>query len=102
MEPAPKRFSMGPIFGTQENFERYRITNLVQGRADLLRHKPPRLVLTGYGNFKEQTEQMHRRLEALRVPHRYDNQTRRRHDWHSGWFLETVRHLMAKAEEGKP
>ena len=30
MEPRPARFGMGPIFGTQENFEQYQITTLAR------------------------------------------------------------------------
>jgi len=94
MEQTPERFGMASVFGTQEHFERYRITDLLQRRADLLRDERPRLVLTGHGNFGAATEQMHRRLDALRIPHRYDNRTHRRHDWHSGWFADTVRRLV--------
>ena len=102
MEQAPERFEMASIFGTQENFARYRITDLLQARAATLRDERPRLVLAGHGNFGAQTEQMHRRLDALGIPHRYDNRTRRRHDWHSGWFADTVRRLVEARGEPHP
>jgi len=102
MEQTPDRFNMASVFGTQANFERYRITDLLQRRADLLCAGPPRLVLAGHGNFAAHTEQMHRRLDALRIPHRYDNRTRRTHDWHSGWFAETVRYLTEARGEHQP
>ena len=102
MEQTPERFGMGAVFGTRENFERYRITDLLQDRADQLRGERPRLVLAGYGNFGGQVKRMHRRLEALRIPHRFDNRTRRRHDWHSGWFAETVRHLIEAGGDPQP
>jgi len=102
MEQTPERFEMASVFGTQEHFERYRITDLLQRRADLLRTGPPRLVLTGHGNFGAHAERMHRRLEAMRIPHRYENRTRRQHDWHSGWFAETVRHLIEARGEQRP
>ena len=37
MEQRPARFGMGPIFGTQENFEQYRITTLLDRQAPDLR-----------------------------------------------------------------
>ena len=97
MKQAPDAFGMEQVFATPENFEAYKITALVERRANLLRPQPPRLVLMGYGNFREDTVQMHDRLAALGVTHLYDNQTERRHDWHSGWLAEAVKYLMAPA-----
>src|ERR1043166_3437601 len=51
-----------PIFGTQENFERYRITNLLRAHAAELPASTlnaPRLILTGYAFFRSQHEQVH-------------------------------------------
>jgi len=101
MEQTPERFGMARIFGTAENFARYRLTDLLRRQADRLRAAPPRLVLTGYGNFGPDTERMHRYLEALGIPHRYANRTRRPHHWHSGWFEETVR-LLVEARAQTP
>jgi len=95
MEQAPRKYGMAANFGTQENFEHYRITALVERRAGLLRQNPARLVLMGYGNFRSQTEAMHRKMLALGIPHVYDNATERRHHWESGWFAGAVRRLMA-------
>jgi len=95
MEQAPTKFGMAEIFGSQENFERYRITALVERQAGLLKEGPARLVLMGYGNFRAPTEAMHRKMVALGIPHVYDNTTRHRHHWESGWFAGAVRRLMA-------
>lgn len=90
VEDRPARFGMGPIFGTQESFEQYRITNLFKERAAELRAKPPRLVLTGYGNFRDQQQAAHRQMTALEIPHVWRDGPRRKHDWHSGWVAEAV------------
>jgi hypothetical protein len=102
LEETPKRFGMHTIFGSQENLERYRITRLLEQRAALLRSGPPRLVLTGHGNFGADVRRVHEKMMAWGIPHRYDNGTARKHDWHSGWFAETVGYLMASAGEGRP
>lgn len=94
MEQAPKKYEMGGVFATQENFERYKITALLEQKAALLKAGPPRLALLGYGNFREQTEQAHARMLALGIPHVYENAAKRKHDWHSGWFADAVRLLM--------
>jgi len=94
MEQTPTKYGMGEVFGTQENFERYKISALIEQRAALLKGGPARLVLLGYGNFRDQTEAMHRKMLALGIPHVYDNGTRRRHHWESGWFAGAVRRLM--------
>jgi len=103
MEQAPTKFGMAEVFGTQENFERYRITALVERQAGLLKDGAARLVLLGYGNFRTPTEGLHRRMLALGIPHVYDNATERRHHWESGWFAGAVRRLMelAPAPDGK-
>jgi len=94
MEQAPAKYEMGGIFAAQENFEKYKITALLDQRAELLKGGPPRLILMGYGNFRDATEQAHARMVALGIPHQFDDATRRKHDWHSGWFAEAVRYLM--------
>ena len=104
MMQTPTKFGMGDIFGTQANFEPYKISALLGERAGLLKGGPARLILLGYGNFKEDTEQAHARMAALGIPHVYDNSTQRKHEWHSGWFAEAVKHLVsgeAAAPEAK-
>jgi S-formylglutathione hydrolase FrmB len=83
------QFGTTPIFGSQENFEQYRIHNLLPARASSLRSQK-RLILTGYGNFRIHHEQTHRQLEELKAPHDYRDGPERKHDWHSGWLAETV------------
>jgi hypothetical protein len=87
---APDEYGSGPIFGTQENFDEYRIWSLLEKRAELLRKGPARLALLGYGYFLTEVEQTHEKMLALGIPHVYENDTERSHDWRSGWLEGAV------------
>ena len=94
MMAQPNRYGMGDIFGTQENFERYRITKLLERQADKFQ-KGKRLILLGYGGFRDQHQQAHALMDRLRIAHEYRDGPSRRHDWHSGWVSEAVAELMS-------
>ena len=94
-EKRPERYGMGPIFGSSENFEKYRIDQLLQSHAELL-GKRPRLVLTGYGNFRAHHLACHELMEALKIPHLWRDGPRREHNWHSGWLPEAVELLVER------
>jgi hypothetical protein len=102
-EDRPKRFGMGPIFGTRENFEHYRVSALLDKRSDVLLRKR-RLVLTGYGNFRAHHVGVHEQLVSLGIPHVYRDGPRREHQWHSGWLPEAVDLLVGDDEQtaGRP
>jgi enterochelin esterase-like enzyme len=95
MKAAPNQFGMGPIFGTQENFQKYEVTRLLAQRADVLR-KTDRLVLTGYGGFREHHQQAHQLLEKLGIGHQYRDGPQLKHHWNSGWLEEAVDLLVEK------
>lgn len=92
MLAAPGKYGSGEIFGTQANFERYHIANLV--RESRLEDK--RLILLGLGNFQREHEQIHELMTSLKVPHTYRDGPLRKHDWHSGWVEEAVELLFAE------
>ncbi|MHB8971964.1 MAG: alpha/beta hydrolase-fold protein [Pirellulaceae bacterium] len=93
MKDKPDQFGMGEMFGTQQNFEKYQISRLLQERASELRGDK-RLILTGYGNFRQHHQQTHEQMVKLGVPHEYRDGPERKHDWHSGWVAEAVELLM--------
>ncbi len=96
MQDSPDKYGMGPIFGTQANFEEYRISRLIRKRADVLRVRS-RLVLTGYfESFREHHVAMHRLLGDLGVPHEYADGPKRQHHWESGWLPEAISLLLKK------
>lgn len=87
------KYGNGDIFGTQDNFEKYRVTDLLRTRADLL-GGDKRLILTGYGSFRKEHEEAHALLDELKIPHEYRDGPSRKHDWHSGWVEEEVELLV--------
>ena len=53
-----------------------------------------RLILLGYGNFRDEHEAAEALLVDLKVPHRYVDGPKREHRWESGWVPEAVGMLM--------
>jgi hypothetical protein len=95
MQNKPDKYGMGPIFGTDENFERYRIPVLLKQRAAMLQQSElPRLILIGAGNFQQEHEQMHALLKSLKIPHVDIAGPHREHAWGSGWMESAARLLM--------
>jgi len=88
-ETVPRNFGMGPIFGTQDNFERYRIETLLRREGPRL-GKKPRLVLVGYGNFRPQHVRVHEEMLQWGVPHIYRDGPERKHHWDGGWLPEAM------------
>ena len=92
------KFGSAPIFGTLENLQNYRIPILLQAHQSELIDKPPRLILTGIGNFHSEHEQIHTLLNELDIPHIDPEQQKRHHHWHSGWVTESLELLLTKPE----
>lgn len=88
------RYGNGPIFGTQQNFDGYRLDQLLQKVQPS--EGSPRLILTGYGNFRQHHQEMHELLNRLDIPHIERDGPHRTHDWHSGWVPEAVQLLLEK------
>jgi len=84
------RYGMAPIVGTQENFERYRVTTLLRDRGKLLGGES-RLMLAGWDFYRDQTVNAHRLMQQLKVPHVYRDGPQRRHHWNSGWMADLAR-----------
>jgi hypothetical protein len=88
----PNQFGMGPIFGTQKNFEKYQIATLLESRGKAL-GKEPRLMLLGYANFRAHHIEAHTRMTKLGIPHVYRDEKKTPHTWHSGWTAAGVQWL---------
>jgi enterochelin esterase-like enzyme len=81
----PDRYGMREIFGTQEHFEKYKITSLLKQRAEMLRNRQ-RLALVGHADFCEHHQAVHALLNSLGIPHAYQAGPLRKHAWNSGWL----------------
>lgn len=69
-------YGAGPIYGTPENFERYRPSKLL-GNVE-----SKRLIHMGFDNFREHHEAFDKLLTGPRV---YRDGPKRAHRWDSGW-----------------
>jgi S-formylglutathione hydrolase FrmB len=86
-------YGAGPIFGTQENFERYRPATLLRAEP---RKADGRLLHLGYGNFRKDHLAMEALLEELKVAREFRDGPERKHAWESGWVPEAVELLVAE------
>jgi rhamnogalacturonan endolyase len=98
MMDAPGKYGSGPIFGTAENFGHYQLSRLVRKRGAQL-GSAPRLLLSGYGNFRAEHQAMHQLLDELNIAHVYLDGPKRNHDWHSGWVAAAVEFLLPLGKE---
>jgi S-formylglutathione hydrolase FrmB len=97
MMERPDKYGMAEIFGTQENFEHYRIATLLRKHVAKL-GGPVWLMHFGYGNFREHDQSAHRLMDDLKIAHEYRDGPKREHSWHSGWLPEAVQMLAEPAE----
>jgi S-formylglutathione hydrolase FrmB len=96
----PERYGMDKVYATQANYENYSFLPLLAQRAEELRRsRARRLTLLGYDIFPDQISQADAELDRLGVPHFFDNDTRRKHAWDSGWFPEAVQDLATCSSE---
>ena len=91
-QPDKNLHCMADIFGTQENFEKYRISTWLEKQAAKL-SGPLRLIHFGYGNYREQHQSAHKLMEELKIPHQYRDGPKREHSWGSGWLPNAVQML---------
>jgi ubiquinone/menaquinone biosynthesis C-methylase UbiE len=90
----PDNYGMGPIYGTQENFEKYRLADLLEKRATGLGNEK-RLALIGHANFAKHHEAIHDLMTRLKVPHEYRDDKKPRHHWDAGWVQDAVVWLLS-------
>jgi enterochelin esterase-like enzyme len=100
MMDKPGMYGSGDIFGTAENFTGYQVSKLLETNAEKFpKEKDPRLILLGYGGFREHHKRTHEQLDKLKVAHEYRDGPSRKHDWHSGWVKEAAELLLAPRKE---
>ena len=89
------------VFGTQEHFETYRVLPALM-KSPAPASSSPRLVLTGYDNFRSHHETAHRLLDEAKIPHVYRDGPKLKHVWNSGWVEEAVELLAGLVVRGSP
>jgi enterochelin esterase-like enzyme len=82
-------YGSGDIFGTAENFANYHVSKLLEANAAKFQ-KEPRLILLGYGSFREHHKRVHELMDKLKIAHENRDGPARKHDWHSGWVKEAA------------
>ncbi len=94
--PNVDKYGTEAIFGTQENFEKYRLTDALRKQASAL-GEDKRLILMGFTPSPHDPVKTHELLDELKIPHEYQNGPPRKHDWHSGWVAEAVELLLRES-----
>ena len=89
MMDGPGKYGSANIFGAPENFANYRIAELLRTKRKSLGPET-RLILTGFGNFRQEHEQAHALMDEMMISHVYRDGPERKHDWHRGWLPEAV------------
>lgn len=97
MKNKPDQFGMGSIFGTQENFEQYQVSRLLEKQASQFRHEA-RLIHLGFDNFRDHHERAEALMKKVEVAREYRDGPRREHLWGSGWLPEAVEMLTRTAK----
>ena len=89
------------VFGTQENFDNYRVSTLLEnGAAKLKTHG--RLAMIGYSRsakYRPHHQAIHDQMTRLGIPHDYRDVLHEEHDWRSGWLEDAVKFLVVGQDE---
>lgn len=93
MMKASGNYGSGSIFGTDENFKRYQLTELVQQQAAVW-GTTPRLIHLSYGNFRAEHVEFEATLNQWKISHVYQDGPSRKHVWESGWVEDAARLLL--------
>lgn len=85
-------------FGSNENFERYRISTLLKTRGKDLGIEEVRLFYFSNDNEVRApgAAQIHQLMVEERIPHRYVMEPLREHHWASGWVPEALDFLLGE------
>gem|GEM_PF-510993 len=97
MMKAASNYGSGAIFGTDENFQRYQLAELVQQQTAAF-GTTPRLIHLSYGNFRAEHVEFEALLNQRKVSHLYQDGPSRKHVWESGWVEDAAR-LLLNAEK---
>jgi hypothetical protein len=95
LEETDRNQRVQDFWGSAENFERYRLSNLVKIHGSKLGPETRLLYYVPVGNRALGGARFHQFLVEKNIPHRYVFEPRRRHSWESGWMPEAVAFLFS-------
>ena len=98
----PGPYGSGPIFGSRENFEKYRVESLLKKNAGRLGSQKRLALLGYYGNFRSHHLKAHGWMDALKIAHHWRDGPKRQHSWDSGWLPEAAALLAKPRKEDQP
>ena len=93
-------YGAAQVFGSQDHFASHRVLPALLN-CHALKATSPRLILTGYDNFRTHHETTHRLLDEAQVPHIYRDGPKLKHVWNSGWIEEAVELLVTTSDSAK-
>jgi hypothetical protein len=82
------------LFGSNENFDKYRLTNLLRERGDQLGDETRLFYYNRGGRRGPGGAKIHELMVELEIPHLYLYEPHRKHRWDSGWIPKAVRFLV--------
>ena len=85
-------------WGTEENFDKYRISSLIRSRGKGLGGEARLFYYNVEGTRGPGGAIIHQLLVEAGVPHRYLYEPKRPHRWDSGWLPEAIRFLVGSSE----
>ncbi len=94
IEEADRSDRISRIFGSRENFERYRISTLIKERGKALGDEARIFYYNTEGVRAIGGEIIHRLMVEQEIPHRYLFEPKRPHRWDSGWIPQAVAFLV--------
>ncbi len=90
IEVADQSERIRDIWGSPENFERYRLSTLIKTRGKALGDEARIFYFNTDGARAEGGAKIHRLMIERGIPHRYLREPKRPHRWDSGWMPEAV------------
>lgn len=97
IEEAHRAERIANEFGSANNFEAYRLSNLIKTHGKALGDQARLFYFNTEGNKRtEGGIKISKLLAENQIPHRYILEPQRRHAWNSGWIPEAIKFLIAE------
>jgi len=96
IEEADRQERIGLNFGTEANFERYRISTLIRERGKELDGEVRLFYYNTEGRRAVGGARIHQLMVEEEIPHLYLFEPKRTHRWDSGWLPRAVAFLMGE------